>query len=163
MNALSAPVIFARGFGFFLEFGKNNPVKRWLPLMLAAAIFLAGGAACARHDDVDALFETGNACYLKKDYMGAIKAYEKIIASQPELPEVWMNWGASLVGLGRYDEAIEKFEKAVKYKKDYPEAWYNWGLLLNKIGRHKEAIEKYKKAIRHQNNYHGFSWHEKNP
>jgi Flp pilus assembly protein TadD len=47
-------------------------------------------------------------------YEEALDCFEKILASNPNDPDVWNKKGAALRSLGRYDEAIKSFNKALE-------------------------------------------------
>ena len=47
-------------------------------------------------------------------YEDALDCFEKILAINPDDPDVWNKKGAALRSLGRYDEAIESFNKALE-------------------------------------------------
>ena len=47
-------------------------------------------------------------------YEEALDCFEKILASNPDNPDIWNKKGVALRSLGRYDEAIESFNKALE-------------------------------------------------
>jgi tetratricopeptide (TPR) repeat protein len=47
-------------------------------------------------------------------YEEALGCFEKILASNPNDPDVWNKKGVALRSLGRYNEAIESFSKALE-------------------------------------------------
>jgi len=47
-------------------------------------------------------------------YEEALYCFEKIIAIDPNDPDIWNKKGVALRSLGRYDEAIESFNKALE-------------------------------------------------
>ena len=47
-------------------------------------------------------------------YEEALDCFEKILASNPNNPDIWNKKGIALRSLGRYDEAIESFNRALE-------------------------------------------------
>jgi tetratricopeptide (TPR) repeat protein len=47
-------------------------------------------------------------------YEEALDCFEKVLASNPDDPDIWNKKGVALRSLGRYDEAIESFNKALE-------------------------------------------------
>ena len=47
-------------------------------------------------------------------YEEALDCFEKILAINPDDPDVWNKKGVTLRSLGRYDEAIESFNRALE-------------------------------------------------
>ena len=47
-------------------------------------------------------------------YEEALDCFEKLLASNPDNPDIWNKKGVALRSLGRYDEAIESFNKALE-------------------------------------------------
>ena len=47
-------------------------------------------------------------------YEEALDCFEKILAVNPDNPDLWNKKGVALRSLGRYDEAIESFNKSLE-------------------------------------------------
>ncbi|MGI0027464.1 MAG: tetratricopeptide repeat protein [Nitrosopumilaceae archaeon] len=47
-------------------------------------------------------------------YEESLDCFDKILAYNPDNPDIWNKKGAALRSLGRYDEAIEAFNKALE-------------------------------------------------
>ena len=47
-------------------------------------------------------------------YEDALECFEKVLATNPNNPDIWNKKGVALRSLGRYDEAIESFNKALE-------------------------------------------------
>lgn len=47
-------------------------------------------------------------------YEDALECFEKVLATNPNDPDIWNKKGVALRSLGRYDEAIESFNKALE-------------------------------------------------
>ena len=71
---------------------------------------------------------------------------------QPELIEFeaweWLNKGASLKSLGRFDEAIQCYDQALRIDPQYAAAWSNKGNSLASLGRFDEALQCFEQALR---------------
>ena len=99
-------------------------------------------------------------------YRKSIAMFEKALEFNPDLPEAYYNWGASLSAIAKlktgseaealYREAIAKYEKGIALKPD-DMAYLIWGAALADIAKlksgsevealYRDAINKYKQAI----------------
>jgi tetratricopeptide (TPR) repeat protein len=77
----------------------------------------------------------------------SLDSFDKAIAINPDLPEVWHNRGSSLARLNRNTEALASFERALAINPNDAETWNTCGDLLNFFGRYTEAVDSYDKAI----------------
>jgi tetratricopeptide (TPR) repeat protein len=77
----------------------------------------------------------------------AIVIYGRILAGNPNLPEVHCNLGAALAGLGRLQEAESSLRQAISLNPDYPEPHGNLGMALKSLGRLDEAAAALRRAI----------------
>lgn len=59
------------------------------------------------------VFERGNAAYRKGDYQAAVDAYESILRSKKESPELYFNLGNAYYKMHRVAPAIYHYEKAL--------------------------------------------------
>jgi tetratricopeptide (TPR) repeat protein len=81
-------------------------------------------------------------------FVEAILQYERILALNGDLPEIYNSLGHALGALGRPARAVTAYQHATELKPDYPEAFCNWGLALQELERLDEAEAKYRQAIR---------------
>jgi tetratricopeptide (TPR) repeat protein len=77
----------------------------------------------------------------------AVTLYRRIIAREPDLPEVHGNLGTALVALGRLSEAAASCQRAIELDPDKPKVWCQWGAALAGLGRLAEAEAKLRRAI----------------
>jgi hypothetical protein len=73
-------------------------------------------------DDAQKWFAEGVALYEKGDYRRAITAFDKTIALDPGMAEVWNNRGLSLIQTEQYDEALRSINKALSINPYYENA-----------------------------------------
>src|SRR5579862_9387582 len=62
----------------------------------------------------DGLTERANAAWEAKDWALAARLYEELSKEKDAPPRVWLRLGASLRGLGKYDQALAAFQKATE-------------------------------------------------
>ena len=72
--------------------------------------------------------------------------------------DAWINQGAALEGLKRYDEAIEAFDTALQDGMEqgvFPleQAWLNKAVTLTRLRRYDEAIAAYTQALQLNPNF----------
>ena len=83
----------------------------------------------------------------RKEYITAIKYYEKALAINPEDYIAWTNKGVGLSGLNKHQEADLAFDIAIKYKPDFYDAWFNKGICLIDLKQFEKAIAAFDKVI----------------
>ncbi len=83
-----------------------------------------------------------------QDFEGAIADAEASIVLDPDLGAAYLNKGAGLIGLKRYQEALGALEKAITLNKGerLQIAYFNRGLARDYMGDLKNAYFDYKKA-----------------
>ncbi len=104
--------------------------------------------------------EYGNSLFEVGDYSGAITAFDRAIAIDPDYANAWNNKGYALNKLGRYEEAITAFDRAVSIDPDYAFAWNRKGCALYELGRYEEAITAFDMALFIDPDY-AFAWNGK--
>ncbi len=83
-----------------------------------------------------------------EDYAGAIDDSKKAIAVYRDLSQAYLNLGAGMIGLGRYDDALPSLDKAIDLNGGEPErAYFNRGLAKENIGDIRGAYYDYRKSI----------------
>ena len=83
----------------------------------------------------------------QKNYLKAIKYFQKAIEINSEVPEGHYNLGNALLEMERYDESVKYFQKAIKIKPDYAKSYKNLASVYYKLNYLEGAIECYKKTI----------------
>tara|TARA_R110000787_G_scaffold52534_6_gene123643 strand:- start:4968 stop:7004 length:2037 start_codon:yes stop_codon:yes gene_type:complete len=59
------------------------------------------------------------------DQDGARAIYERLLAEQPDQPQVWQNLGHALKTLGKQADAVHAYRQAVRYRPTMGEAWWS--------------------------------------
>ena len=79
--------------------------------------------------------------------MMAIGDYDKGIEMEPGLGEAYVDRGASLIVLSRFDEAVQDIDKGIQLGSNRLQiAYYDRGLAQEALGNVREAYLSYKKA-----------------
>jgi hypothetical protein len=73
-------------------------------------------------DDAQNSFKEGVALYEKGDYRQALTAFDKSIALDPTIAEVWNNRGLSFIQTEQYQEALRSIDKALSINPNYENA-----------------------------------------
>jgi tetratricopeptide (TPR) repeat protein len=77
----------------------------------------------------------------------ALADYDKGISMEANLGEAYVDRGAALIVMGRYDEAVQEINKGIALGSNRPElAYYDLGLAEESLGNIRAAYEAYKKA-----------------
>ena len=77
----------------------------------------------------------------------AISDYNKGIEMEPSLGEAYVDRGAALIVLARYDEAVQDIDKGLQLGANRPQiAYYDRGIAQEALGNVRAAYEDYKKA-----------------
>ena len=79
---------------------------------------------------------------------GAVALYDSaLVASGERMAEAWLNRGAALRRLGRFEDALASYRTALREREKYPEAWFNIGVGLSESGDRQGAIEAYRHSL----------------
>lgn len=79
----------------------------------------------------------------QKKYEEALEVFERLLADNPDIPEVWNNRGVALFGLGRIDLSLESYERCLVIDPENLDALRNKGFLLRNQKRLEEALSVY--------------------
>jgi ankyrin repeat protein/Flp pilus assembly protein TadD len=82
-----------------------------------------------------------------KDYLKAIKCYERAIALDAKRADAWSNKAICHQALGDIPEAIECCQQSLEIDPQFGMAWNNLGNLLAHQKQTEQAIAAYKKAV----------------
>lgn len=76
------------------------------------------------------------------DLAGAVKEYREFLKLHPEATAIHSNLGASLAGLGQFEEAIHEYKIALKQGPGLPGLRLNLALAYYKTGRIGDAVDE---------------------
>lgn len=89
----------------------------------------------------------GNAAFLKKDYAGARKAFEKVLGLMPESLVALVNLGLVEFYSGHPDRAEELLKRAVSVRLENPAAWLTLGMIYMDADKSDEALAALSQAM----------------
>jgi len=81
------------------------------------------------------------------DPAGAETAYRRAIELQPADVDAWLNLGAMLCDLGRFEEASRLYEQAGQHCPDSAAMHFNHAIALEDQGRLDAAIDRYRACL----------------
>lgn len=110
-----------------------------LPHIEAAATFSPG--------EVEYQMQAGFVRYACGDDVGAINAFNKVLATDASNAEGWFNLGMVLFGQEQYGEAEDCFGRSLRIDATDAQTWNNRGVCLWKLGKSPEAKACFQKAI----------------
>ncbi len=102
--------------------------------------------ATAESEELSGLLRTANEALTRKDFPEAVKALKAIIATKPDIPEVWSDLGYAYTGLNQPDDAAKAYQKALELSPDLFAARLNLGILLLDQKQPQAALEHLQKA-----------------
>lgn len=83
----------------------------------------------------------------ESDPQGALAAYERAIAADPEQVATWVNRGRLLHEQGEMQEAEKVYRQGISHCGQEPLLMFNLGVLLEDMGRTDAALESYQVAV----------------
>ena len=89
----------------------------------------------------------GLACWHAGDRDGAMKAFEAVLAVEPQSIDALRGLAALALEREAWDQALELQARLIENGERSPELFYNTGLLLQKSGQIEDAIKLYREAI----------------
>ena len=104
---------------------KKSNVSAKAATGMLALLLLIPTAASAASDEMESLWETGNAAYAEGNWDAAREAWSAIDASGLESPELYYNLGNVCFKTSDYAHAILYYERALKLDPSYSDARFN--------------------------------------
>ena len=83
----------------------------------------------------------------QKKFEEALEIFERVLAMNQEIPEVWNNQGVALYGLGRLEEALQSYDRCLAIDPENLDALRNKGFLLRNQRRLEEALQVYDSVL----------------
>ncbi|MCR4321368.1 MAG: tetratricopeptide repeat protein [Candidatus Brocadiaceae bacterium] len=96
----------------------------------------------------DDLFQFALDCGNQGNCSEALAAYNKILETDKNYPDLYYYQGLLYRDMGMMDEAICAFQTAITQSPDSAEAHYNLGYAYRCKGLHSEAIPEYQKSLK---------------
>lgn len=115
--------------------------------LIVVALSSAPWAAAQTGPDPEELFARGVQLHQSGDILGAILAYQEVLAREPDRIDARSNLGAAYVHLGRYGDAIEQYGKALGVDPYNTKVRFNLALALYKAANVAEAAEELKRVV----------------
>jgi arylsulfatase A-like enzyme len=109
-----------------------------------------GAALPDPKDMVDVLRQYREAIDLldERKFAGAAGIFKDLLAQQPDMMDVWVQYGAVLTRLGRDAEALDAYRQIVRLKPDEPSGLLGAASTLIKMGRLDEARQFARLAVK---------------
>ena len=79
----------------------------------------------------------------QKKYEAALEIFDRLLASNPDIPEAWNNRAVALFGLDLIDQSLESYERCLAIDPENLDALRNKGFLLRNQKRLEEALSVY--------------------
>jgi tetratricopeptide (TPR) repeat protein len=83
----------------------------------------------------------------QKNFEEALEIFERVLAMNQEIPEVWNNRGVALYGLGSYEEAMQSYDRCLVIDPENMDALRNKGFLLRNQKKLEEALVVYDRVL----------------
>ncbi|OPY54821.1 MAG: Tetratricopeptide repeat protein [Methanosaeta sp. PtaU1.Bin112] len=73
----------------------------------------------------------------------ALEIFDRLLATNQEIPDVWNNRGVALFGLGRIEQSLESYDRCLALDAENLDALRNKAFLLRSQKRLEEALSVY--------------------
>lgn len=106
----------------------------------------------AKDSAVNALYQTGKACFLREEYALAAETFSRVLSLKPDMAKAYNDRGSCYRRLNLFEKAVADYTEAIRYK---PCAAYycNRGSAQLKLEHIDEAIADYSIAIALDSSY----------
>lgn len=109
-------------------------------------------AATFAPTEVEFRLQLGFVRYVTGDDVGAIDAYNAVIAQEPNNGEAWYSLGMVQFGQNQFAGAEQCFRRAGEIHPDDAQVWNNRGVCLWQMSRLSEACKCFEQALRIDSN-----------
>ncbi|MBS9391899.1 MAG: serine protease [Dolichospermum sp. LBC05a] len=131
----------------------NRSMNRYAGVPIQTFVKIAGGMPIINQPQggglkPDNYYALAGDKYAKRDYKGAIVAYNEAIRLDSKYAEAYFRRGNARSDLGDKPAAIADFNQAIKINPQYAEAYNNRGNIYSFLGDKQTAITDYNQAIK---------------
>lgn len=147
-------ILIAIGLGYFLLRDNPNPVAKQETTRISGHEDIEGsdmGQAMSMlgnlPDDYDALVGMGNQFMDEGNFPVAAECYKRALAKNSESPDVRVDYGACLHGMGLPNRALEEFKAVVENYPDHEIVHFNIGIVYNELKETDSAVVYWKKYL----------------
>ncbi len=98
-------------------------------------------------DDYDALVGMGNQFMDEGNFPVAAECYKRALAKNPESPDVRVDYGACLHGMGLAHRALEEFQTVYKTNPEHSVVHFNIGIVYNELQQTDSAVYYWEKYL----------------
>ncbi|MBO0933844.1 tetratricopeptide repeat protein [Fibrella aquatilis] len=121
-----------------------SPVTTIVTLSIGAYLY---GLALSTIYEAEIQYVEASYKYNRKDYRGAIAAYDTLILKHPTYSDAYLMRGNSYDRLGNKRKAIIEYTLAIQFDSSNTSAYFNRGLLNIELTSFKDAIGDFDKVI----------------
>ena len=114
----------------------------------AACAHLEAAVAIKPLEAVGAWFRLGAARMRLARWQGAVDAFTKVVAQEPEEGEAWANMASVHLQMKHSDQAYHCLQEAVKTKRSSFKIWENLLTVCMDLGKHREACHVMAELLR---------------
>ncbi len=104
-------------------------------------------AGAARQDEIERIAQEAREALNKRDWEAAIRGYERLVKTAPDVPENRLNLGIALFSAGRPFDAIQPLRQALKLKPGLAQSRFYLGASLGEAGQCREALPYLKQDL----------------
>lgn len=131
-----------------LMFHRCRPV---LPIFLALVLLSAsyGHAQGSSDAEIERYSREGQKALAEARYPDAERAFEKLRALEPDVPEIYANLGLIYFQEKKFEQAVPSLQRALKLNPALPKLDTLLAMSLSELGRYREALPGLEKGFHH--------------
>ena len=150
LSRMCSMVIYRLG-GQFISSRKLTITKLTWAFAVACLFTITPHPALSQ--DVDQLFQQGNAAQDRGNFSEAESIFRQVINIDPNNAYAYNNLGNALYKQGKLEQAISSFRKVIELNPNLALAYNGLGNALEKQGNSEQAITNYQQAVELDPNY----------